>query len=262
MGWRPGEVWFDADVPWFRERPQGFGAPAIAGGAIDLPRFDTGLEASRRRRFAAEAARKRRFATRTVPAAALVIGSSVVLPAAGLEAARGGAGWAAAAGGPSEPSVSPRVPDLASRLAAYCTGWPHHRVAPDRVAPGCLERPSLRRTAAGRHPVTARRLRLGHVEPEQRLPPQPAGQAVRQRAHDPDGHRGACSLPGGAPAGSAHRHRGHQPPRRRGHGSARVASERARRERPLSAPRTAAAGAHVDDGRKTCSTASSPPARA
>jgi len=80
MAWRPGEVWFDADVPWFRERPQGFGAPAIAGGAIDLPRFDTGLEASRRRRFAAEAARKRRFATRTVPAAALVIGSSVVLP--------------------------------------------------------------------------------------------------------------------------------------------------------------------------------------
>jgi hypothetical protein len=84
MAWRPGELWFDADVLWFRERPRSLGALAVAGGAIDLPRFDTGLEASRRRRFAAEAARKRRFATRTMPAAAVVIGSSVVLPLSGL----------------------------------------------------------------------------------------------------------------------------------------------------------------------------------
>ena len=80
MAWRPGELWFDVDVRWFRERPRSLGALAVAGGAIDLPRFDTGLEASRRRRFAAEAARKRRFVTRTMPAAAVVIGSSVVLP--------------------------------------------------------------------------------------------------------------------------------------------------------------------------------------
>jgi Penicillin-insensitive murein endopeptidase len=84
MAWRPGELWFDADVLWFRERPRGLGALAVAGGAIDLPRFDTGLEASRRRRFAAEAARKRRFATRTMPAAAVIIGSSVVLPVSAL----------------------------------------------------------------------------------------------------------------------------------------------------------------------------------
>jgi len=84
MAWRPGELWFEADVLWFRERPRSLGALAVAGGAIDLPRFDTGLEASRRRRFAAEAARKRRFATRTMPAAAVVIGSSVVLPLSGL----------------------------------------------------------------------------------------------------------------------------------------------------------------------------------
>jgi hypothetical protein len=90
MAWRPGELWFDADVLWFRERPRSLGALAVAGGAIDLPRFDTGLEASRRRRFAAEAARKRRFATRTMPAAAVVIGSSVVLPLSGLRQ-RGGA---------------------------------------------------------------------------------------------------------------------------------------------------------------------------
>ena len=84
MGWRPGELWFDADAPWFRERPRSLGALAAAGGVIDLPRFDTGLEASRHRRFAADAARKRRFATRTVPVAAVVIGSSVVLPALAL----------------------------------------------------------------------------------------------------------------------------------------------------------------------------------
>ena len=84
MAWRPGELWFDVDVLWFRERSRSLGALAVAGGAIDLPRFDTGLEASRRRRFAAEAARKRRFATRTMPAAAVVIGSSVVLPLSGL----------------------------------------------------------------------------------------------------------------------------------------------------------------------------------
>src|SRR5262245_58056537 len=80
MAWRPGEVWFDANVLWFRERPRSLGALAIAGGEIDLPRFDTGLEASRRRRVATEAARKRKFAMRTMPAAAVVIGSSVVLP--------------------------------------------------------------------------------------------------------------------------------------------------------------------------------------
>jgi hypothetical protein len=86
MSWRPGEVWFDVEVLWFREQRGSLGALAVAGGAIDLPRFDTGLEASRRRRFAAEAARKRRFATRTLPAAAVVIGSSVVLPVSALRA--------------------------------------------------------------------------------------------------------------------------------------------------------------------------------
>ena len=84
MAWRPGELWFDVDVLWFREPSRSLGALAVAGGAIDLPPFDTGMEASRRRRFAAEAARKRRFATRTMPAAAVVIGSSVVLPLSGL----------------------------------------------------------------------------------------------------------------------------------------------------------------------------------
>jgi Penicillin-insensitive murein endopeptidase len=90
MGWRSGEVWFDADVLWFQEQPRSLGALAAAGAVIELPRFDTGLEASRRRRFAAETARKRRFSTRTVPAVAVVVGSSVVLPVSALRQ-RGGA---------------------------------------------------------------------------------------------------------------------------------------------------------------------------
>ena len=90
MGWRSGEVWFDADVLWFREQPRSLGALAVAGGAIELPRFDTGLEASRRRRFVAETERKRRFTTRTAPAIAVVVGSSVVLPVSALRQ-RGGA---------------------------------------------------------------------------------------------------------------------------------------------------------------------------
>ena len=187
------------------------GRPRSPAERSSLPRFDTGLEASRRRRFAAEAARKRRFATRTVPAAALVIGSSVVLPAAGLEAARGGAGWAAAAGGPPSLPFRLRVPDRASRLAAYCTGWPHHRVAPDSA---------WHRGVSSGLPY-AGRLRDGTQlplegsdwvtwEPEQRLPPhtcragctatstRSGGRVIEVLARFREAH----------PAGSAHRHRG------------------------------------------------------
>ena len=90
MAWRIGELWLDADVLWFREQPGGpRGTPAwaVAGAAVELPRFgpaETGLDASRRRRLAAEAARKRRLATRTVPAVALVLGSATMLPIAAL----------------------------------------------------------------------------------------------------------------------------------------------------------------------------------
>ncbi len=74
-------MWFDVDTLWSTE-------PAFAlPGAIELPRFgpsETGLDASRRRRHAARDARRRRFQTRTAPAVAVVVGSSVVLPVAAL----------------------------------------------------------------------------------------------------------------------------------------------------------------------------------
>jgi penicillin-insensitive murein endopeptidase len=83
MTWKPGELWLDTDVLWFREHavalaPSGFDAAALAPAA-------TGLAASRQRRQAAEAARRRRrHATRTVPAVALVVGSATMLPIAWL----------------------------------------------------------------------------------------------------------------------------------------------------------------------------------
>ena len=144
MAWRRGELWFDMDMLWFRERPRSLGALAVAGGAIDLPRFDTGLEASRRRRFAAEAARKRRFVTRTMPAAAVVIGSSVVLPLSGAQAARRGAGRPATARGSSKPDVPAGASDAGAgaetRDARKCA-----RVASHRVAHGHVDRPPVHR---------------------------------------------------------------------------------------------------------------------
>ena len=90
MGWRPGEVWFDVDVLWFREQ----GGELALAGAADLGEpgplvpVETGLNASRRRRAAAAAERRRRRATRTVPAIALVLGSATMLPIAALGAGR------------------------------------------------------------------------------------------------------------------------------------------------------------------------------
>ncbi len=92
MGWRVDEVWLDADVLWFREQPRGPTAglaltvPAFAPGGLEsgLPRFGTGLEASRERRLAKHAARRRRLATRTVPAVALVLGSATMLSVAAV----------------------------------------------------------------------------------------------------------------------------------------------------------------------------------
>jgi Penicillin-insensitive murein endopeptidase len=84
MSWRPGELWLDADVLWFRE---GAAAPAFAGFAPALPTFGPppGLIASRQRR----ALRNRRRNARRVRATALVLSPAVIIP---LAAHRLGAG--------------------------------------------------------------------------------------------------------------------------------------------------------------------------
>ena len=118
MGWRSGEVWLETDVLWFRERAAAV-AVAVPGGAgvLELPRFgpvETGLDASRRRRLAARSARRRRLATRTVPAVALVLGSSTMLPIAALRQRSG----ALDAGPLTEdpPSLTFRLDDFAFQL--------------------------------------------------------------------------------------------------------------------------------------------------
>ena len=107
MAWRRDEEWFDIDVLWFREQPR---RPFVAF-ALELPALpsfsspaETGLEASRRRRFESQAARRRRLATRTVPAVALVLGSASMLSIAGLR--EGGGGQARASLQQDPPSLT------------------------------------------------------------------------------------------------------------------------------------------------------------
>ena len=99
MGWRSDEVWLDTDLLWFREQPlKPFAAltlnvPAVAGEGLEaalLMPVATGLEASRQRRLARQAARRRRLLTRTVPAIALVFGSTTMIPIAAFRQSSGG----------------------------------------------------------------------------------------------------------------------------------------------------------------------------
>src|SRR6187455_1073709 len=97
MAWLRDEVWFDTDVLWFREQPRKPFVPLALESAFAIPALDpglsvpvsNGLEESRRRRLAAQSARKRRLATRTVPAMALVLGSSTMLPIAAFRQSSG-----------------------------------------------------------------------------------------------------------------------------------------------------------------------------
>jgi hypothetical protein len=115
MSWRSGEVWLDADLLWFREQQR---MPALAAAvAVELPRFgpaETGLDASRRRRIAAQTARRRRLATRTVPAVALVVGSTSMLSFAALRNRPGAAELGPLLEDP--PSLTFRTEDFGFRL--------------------------------------------------------------------------------------------------------------------------------------------------
>ena len=82
MGWRRGELWLDADIPWLCEGP-GEPAVAFAPPLVISPEPPPGLAASRRRR---DAWRRRRLARRA-RAKALALSPAVMLALAG---ARGG----------------------------------------------------------------------------------------------------------------------------------------------------------------------------
>ncbi|HUK44553.1 MAG TPA: penicillin-insensitive murein endopeptidase [Gaiellaceae bacterium] len=96
MSWRPGEVWLDADLLWFRERAA---VPALAGFPAAVPRVAPapGLVASRLRR----AQWKRRRMLRRVGATAVVLSPAVMLPVIALRAGGGAGGQAAAEDPPS-----------------------------------------------------------------------------------------------------------------------------------------------------------------
>ena len=88
MAWRRDEIWFDADVAWFREGSGGqspalaLQAPAFLGLAADALQpveIPNGLAASRQRR----AELRRRRNVRRTRAAALVIAPAAMLPLAG-----------------------------------------------------------------------------------------------------------------------------------------------------------------------------------
>jgi murein endopeptidase len=95
MGWRPGEIWLDTDLPWSREPPDvgaalAANAPSFSGltpEALATP-VSNGLARSRWRR----AELRRRQAARKVRAAALVIGPTIALTLASPRpgTARGG----------------------------------------------------------------------------------------------------------------------------------------------------------------------------
>lgn len=87
MGWTRGEVWLNTDLLWFREQAsaaaeslslRGPGLAALApAGAFDVA-IPSGLAASRQRR----AARRQKERSRRARAAAVVIGSTALIPLA------------------------------------------------------------------------------------------------------------------------------------------------------------------------------------
>jgi murein endopeptidase len=100
MGWRRDEIWFDADVFWFREVSGGRAAASamqaplflrLAAEAVEPVDIPNGLAASRQRR----AELRRRRSTRRARAAALAIAPAAMLPVAGQKLAAGSAGGGA-----------------------------------------------------------------------------------------------------------------------------------------------------------------------
>ncbi|HEX4519594.1 MAG TPA: penicillin-insensitive murein endopeptidase [Gaiellaceae bacterium] len=96
MSWKPGELWLDTDLLWFREAGR---ARAVAGFSAPMPALGAppGLIASRVRRNE----RKTRKNARRLKAAGIVMVPAVVVPLAALRAERQHAAGAAAEDPPS-----------------------------------------------------------------------------------------------------------------------------------------------------------------
>ena len=274
MGWRSGEVWLDADMLWFREQPGGPGglalaAPAAAFDVPELPRSAPRRRASMRP-VVGDSRPRRRGGAGSPRAPSRPSRSSSDRPRCSRSARSDTAGRAggAADGGPAEPHVP------AGRLPLPALPRSRCRAAPRPTAEHAIEwrrATSVGLQYAGRlvdgTQLPRRGARLGHVEPEHGLEPEPSRPALRSRAHDPDDRQRPRRIPGRAPRRTTGRRRRHQPPGRRDDGPARLASERAGRGRVLpaarQAPRRADHGAPDRPAacRRICSTVSSLRAR-
>jgi penicillin-insensitive murein endopeptidase len=107
MGWRRGEVWFDAEVQWFGEKARAPLARMLPSFALDTGTglvIPSGLAESRQRR----AARRQQRRSRRAGAAALVIGSTAMIPLA-VHRYAGGNGGGQAALDEDPPSLSFRL---------------------------------------------------------------------------------------------------------------------------------------------------------
>ena len=145
MGWRRGELWFEADVAWFGE---GAAAPAVAGLALPpLPSFGpTGLHASRQRR---EAWRRRRRTRATV----FMLLPAVMVPPALFRSA--GAGAEVLAEDPPSLTfrIDPQTRESARGPAATATLKPSRATQPHA-------RPHIRRSSG----TTRHRMACGGAE--------------------------------------------------------------------------------------------------
>jgi len=111
MAWRRGEVWFDIEVLWFNEKPQPAFAFAGASPAVVNRPIPNGLVASRLRR----AAKRHRRRSRRAGAAALVVGSTAVIPLAVHRYGASASAMQPLAEDP--PSLSFRIEPLGARVA-------------------------------------------------------------------------------------------------------------------------------------------------
>jgi penicillin-insensitive murein endopeptidase len=114
MGWRPGEVWLDTDVPWLVD---GGLVPAVAAfEPVRLPRFppETGLLASRERR----AAWKRRRRTRRARVTAVALSPAVLVALVGMRSDRDLRIWPLAEDPPSETVRLGETPPAPMRLGS------------------------------------------------------------------------------------------------------------------------------------------------
>jgi len=127
MSWLRDEIWFDAEVSWFREAAGSQGGVSalqlplffrLAADALDPVHAPNGLAASRQRR----AELRRRRHARRARAAALVVAPAALLPVAGQKLGLGATGSGALRQDPPSLVAGVRHPGLGAEERAVARG--------------------------------------------------------------------------------------------------------------------------------------------